>query len=828
MLYFFYVWVAIYALLSASQFWVMANLVFNIREAKRLFGFIGSGAILGGIFGGYLTSILTPYIGTEYTLFLAAVLLLPCFVLVNRIWKLRVRKLNAFKQKKRVAVQEELPFRLIKNSRHLTFIASIVAVSVLVAKLVDYLFSDFAAAAIPDPDELTAFFGFWFSTFNLLSLGIQLFLTRRIVGIWGVGFSLMLLPLGILAGSTLFLILPELSAILVVKAMDGVLKQSVHKSANELLALPLPFELKNKTKSFIDVVVDSIATGLAGFVLIFVVKGLDLPSSYIALLIVLLVGLWLFFVFKVRGEYFRTYRENLEELTSPAVRVKKIKPSGKQSVVTGMKSVFENGSEEQILFMLAKLMEINDKRFATDVERLLYHPAVNVQTAAIQNLYFLNRESMSSQVPILLNQGDEDLTLATLRYVLLHAQKKSDLVYDTYLDHPSNQVAENALYCLAQEARDNYSLKYHYRLEERIRVKLNAYNTETGNAVLIRLLRIVGAANIPEFYPFISKHLRHGDPDVVEVAIEAAGTTVNPGFISELVTVLPDKATRPVASAALRNYGSGIIPTLVEMVNHREIPLASSRFVPHVIGSFESQGAIRHLFQLLANTDLSIRLEVVRALSELRRTRPQLKFDRAKVGTVILEECKIYHQTLSAMHTQIIVSYRNRKRSGKEVNDAERDARSSLLELLERRLDAGLERIFKLLGLKYAQRDVEIAYEGLLSKKHDAQANAIDFLDNLLTGDLKRRLLPIIEESALDVSSEEVLQKIMHRIPTERECFALLLNGNDFKVKLAVLYLIRKQADPGFTYLVEEFVDSEDHKIRTFAREAYAALQGAG
>jgi AAA family ATP:ADP antiporter len=68
----------------------------------------------------------------------------------------------------------------------------------------------------------------------------------------------------------------------------------------------------------------------------------------------------------------------------------------------------------------------------------------------------------------------------------------------------------------------------------------------------------------------------------------------------------------------------------------------------------------------------------------------------------------------------------------------------------------------------------------------------------------------------------------MHRIPTERECFALLLNGNDFKVKLAVLYHIRKQADPGFTYLVEEFVDSEDHKIRTFAREAYAALQGAG
>lgn len=491
-----------------------------------------------------------------------------------------------------------------------------------------------------------------------------------------------------------------------------------------------------------------------------------------------------------------------------------------------MKTVFSNGSEEQILFMLGKLMEINDKRFAQDVEKLLHHPSVKVQTAAIQNLYFLNSDSMSAQVPVLLKQGDEALTLATLQYVLLHAQKKSDLVYDTYLDHPNRQVAENALYCLAQEARDNYSLKHRYRIEDRIREKLGASDNEKDSTVLIRLLKSVGAANIPEFYPYISKHLKNDDPKVVEAAIGAAGNSVYPDFIATLANFLPEKAYRAEATTALRNYGKRIIPALADLLTRREIPISSCRFIPNVIGSFESQDAIRYLLLLLSDTDLSIRLEVVRALSELRRNRPNLKFDRAVVGSVILEECKLYHQTLSAMHTQIIVSYRNRKRSGKEVSDAEREARSSLLELLERRLDAGLERIFKLLGLKYSQRDVEIAYEGLLSKKHEAQANAIDFLDNMLTGDLKRRLLPIIEESSLDVSSEEVLQKIKHRIPTERECFTLLLNGNDFKVKLAVLYLIKQQADPGFTSLVTAFADSGDKKIRTFARDALTVLQG--
>ena len=291
-LYFFYVWVAIYAVLSASQFWVLANMVFNVREAKRLFGFIGSGAILGGIFGGYLTSVLAPFVASEMLLFLAACLLVFCIPLLRMIWKLRVVKLNAFKQKKRVTTHKERPFALIKKSKHLSYIALIIAVSVVVAKLVDYLFSDFASAAITDPEALTSFFGFWFSTFNLLSLGIQLFFTHRIVGIWGVGFSLILLPLGILLGCLLFLVFPELAIIVLIKAMDGVLKQSVNKSATELLTLPIPFDLKNKTKSFIDVVVDSIATGVAGFVLIFVVRGLELPSVYIIGIIILLVVLW--------------------------------------------------------------------------------------------------------------------------------------------------------------------------------------------------------------------------------------------------------------------------------------------------------------------------------------------------------------------------------------------------------------------------------------------------------------------------------------------------------------------------------------------------------
>jgi len=827
LLYFFYIWVAIYAVLSASQFWVLANLVFNIREAKRLFGFIGSGAILGGIIGGYLTSILAPLIGNENLMFVAALLLFFCIPLLRKIWHIRVKKNGAFKKHKSPVNMTEPPLKLILQSKHLTYIASIVVVSVVVAKLVDYLFSDFASSAIPDADELTAFFAFWFSTFNLLSLVIQLFFTHRIVGIWGVGFSLLLLPIGIFGGSVLFLLLPELSAVVVIKAMDGILKQSIHKSASELLTLPLPFELKNKTKSFIDVVVDSLATGIAGCLLIFVVRGLNLPSFYIGILIIALVCLWLYFIYKVRIEYYKTFRTNLEVLTDSFKKTKRITAT-KTSVVAGMRTVFKNGTEEQILFMLDKLMEINDKRFADDVELLLEHPSNKVKLSAIQNLYFLNAQSMTAEVSELLKIDDRELTIATLAYILSFAHKDKSFVFDAYLEHSNERISMSALFCLAREAKNNYSLKQRYSLQERISKSLaNIEKNKANSTYVSAFIEILGVANMPIYYNTLIDFLKDPNEKIVKTTIKAIGNTMDPTLVQHIIPFLKEKRFRPTVIAAFKHYGPQVLPLLRNNVQEKLLPLSVIRFIPMAMQSFYSKEAVHQLLSILTDNDLTVRLEVVRALSAIRSTHPQLKFNRYKVVSVIFDECKLHHQTLSSMHTQIIISYRNRTKSKKEIGDAERDARTSLLELLERRLDSGLERIFKLLGLRYQQKDVAIAYEGLLSQKQEAQHNAIEFLDNLLTGELKRKLLPIIEESALDISSEEELQKIKHKIPSELECFKLLLHGNDLKIKLAVLYLIAQQKEPRYLSIVEGHLNDADPKIRSFAMEACEAINNA-
>ena len=70
MLFVFYVWAAVFGLITASQFWILANTIFNPREAKRLFSVVGAGAIAGGICGGYLTKFLAAFLGSANLLFI--------------------------------------------------------------------------------------------------------------------------------------------------------------------------------------------------------------------------------------------------------------------------------------------------------------------------------------------------------------------------------------------------------------------------------------------------------------------------------------------------------------------------------------------------------------------------------------------------------------------------------------------------------------------------------------------------------------------------------------------------------------------------------------
>lgn len=424
-LYFYYIFVSLFAVVATSQFWIFANMVFNAREAKRIFGFIGAGAIAGGIFGGYLTSFIAGSFGKEYTIFVASILLLCCIPILRQVYKLKIRYLNTFKRKQVIANQDRLEsssLKLISKSKHLTYLAIITGIGVVVAKLIDFQFSDFAHKAIPNSDELASFFGFWFSTFNVVALTIQLFFTNKILHKLGVSSSMLVLPLTIGLGGLLFLTFPELWVLIIIKGIDGSFKQSLNKAAVELSIMPIPMQIKYQAKSYIDVAVDSIATGLSGFMLIFLVRKLNLSTSYITVIVLFFVFIWIILIYKLREAYFESFKKNIQKNLS-FINAKKEK-SKKENNLLDIKNVFEKGDEEEILNMFDRLKGYNFKVLQKPVIQLLKHPSAKVKVAAIDYLDAFNDNNILSEVATLIHNDDETLVYVALDNILLSFKAK--------------------------------------------------------------------------------------------------------------------------------------------------------------------------------------------------------------------------------------------------------------------------------------------------------------------------------------------------------------------------------------------------------------------
>src|SRR5918994_3097892 len=66
----FYVWVNCFGIIAPVQAWSFANSLFDTRQAKRLFGLIGSGASFGAITGGFLAGELVSRVGGTVNLML--------------------------------------------------------------------------------------------------------------------------------------------------------------------------------------------------------------------------------------------------------------------------------------------------------------------------------------------------------------------------------------------------------------------------------------------------------------------------------------------------------------------------------------------------------------------------------------------------------------------------------------------------------------------------------------------------------------------------------------------------------------------------------------
>ena len=819
MSYVFYIGVALFGLITTSQFWLLGNLVFSSLEAKRLFGIIGAGAIAGGISGGYITSALAPLMDGKNILLVASSMLMVGMKVNQRIWLTFVPEFNRTVQSRQTKTLHEYPLRLIRNSKHLTFLALIMGISVVVSKLIEFQFSSIASQRIQDPEKLTAFFGFWFSTANVISLGVQLLVTQRVLAALGVGRSLFISPAVLFAGAAAVLYTPVIWAGASLKIMDISLKQSINKAVTELLILPIPMAIKSQAKTFIDVFVDTTATGIGGIILIFLVNGLNLSVRAVCAMILLLIFLWIYFAIRLRREYVLAFEARAGMTRQPSTK-KEFRHTA-TSVIGGIRRTLQTGTTKQILYLLARIEESKDARLMPDTIPLLAHESPIVRQAALRCLYYSTDHTITGIIEPLLKDPDDEVRSRAFSTLLAQTRQNRVDMINAYLLDEDPAVNGAALVGLATEACDNSDMQAMFNLQERLQEKIEQSKKLNApkdlEAFKIMIARTIGYGKLAAFYPILEDYMKDLSPAVVKQAILSAGSSQAPCFIKTLLSFLPNKSTRSAARKALARYEPAeLLPILEDVSRAPDTKTDLLIQLPALAETMETQQAVDYLFALVQQEDPIVKMEALESLHKIKSRFPHLTIGWKRLIPIVTGDIDLYKDTLVLSYTaqHNLERYKDDPKISMALNE--------LIELLERRRSSMLEHIFWVIGLAYPPNVILPLYKELQHEDPAIRMNTVELLDNILEPALKKIVIPIVETAALETMSDEVLSRLDLEVLTKQSSFERLLKGDDDLVKLAVLSLIEAIAKEKYTPLLHLAAKDDNPRISMLAKKMLA------
>ncbi len=292
--YFFYV--DIFNSVMVALFWSFANDLTAPAAAKRTYGFIGAGGIIGGAVGSMVTGAAAQGLGTANLLLLCIVLLI-CIAAVARAIARRSPAAPATSTGHEPSLRDAIAgARLTVASRYLTCVALLVALYEVVSNVIDYQFNVFVAARFHDEAAMASFLGWFSSAAIVVSIGVQFVATTWILRRWGPRVGLLVLPIALAFGSAAFLALTTFAAISAAFLSDAALSYSLNQTTKEVLYTPTDASAKYQAKAFIDMFLMRSAKGVSALLILAWtawMSPLGLQTQHLGLVSLAVIALWL-------------------------------------------------------------------------------------------------------------------------------------------------------------------------------------------------------------------------------------------------------------------------------------------------------------------------------------------------------------------------------------------------------------------------------------------------------------------------------------------------------------------------------------------------------
>ncbi len=418
----FYVWVNCFGVIAPVQAWSFANSLFDTRQAKRLFGLVGSGASFGAITGGVLARFLVEPVGGAVNLMLVLAALILAAAGTVTVANLTIRRIGLARRGRPVSRPFSETWQEIVSSPYLRLIAGLAFVVAIATQWTTFQLSVIADRRFgADADALTRFFGTFNFLLGIVSFLLQLLVTGRLLRTWGLAATILALPLALTTGNLLILLVPTFLPVLLTNAADQGLRFSLDKATYELLYLPISPANRIYVKNAIDIVVNRVADAIGAVLLglatrgFFMLPGLHLGIQGTAALNVITLSVWLVLAWRLRREYVRTIQDSIHRHRIDTER--DAAAGSERTAADVLRGKLMGTSTTEILYALDLVEGQHTRRWHAALRPLLVHPDGEIRRRALGILSSGGDDEIADRVPLMLRDPDIGVRTEALLYL---------------------------------------------------------------------------------------------------------------------------------------------------------------------------------------------------------------------------------------------------------------------------------------------------------------------------------------------------------------------------------------------------------------------------
>lgn len=763
------VWQMVHAILIELEVANVSGALMDLRQSKRFAGPLASAGVLAVVLGGILTGPLVLLLGNlVQLLILALVATLGCWLLVARLQALAARDLRNRAMEERATIQDLPPSVLGSIVRgEAPYLRVFLAVSVLAAVsivLVDFLFYRQLDRTLGDqPETLATLLGFYFAAVGIANLlatfrMVPWFLTtgdlserlRWLPRPVAVGMALALA--GVLLGLTLralgIAIPPALDfTVLVVVLITGlcqdVLQDAFYDPLFRTLYKPLPLSQQRPARWLREAVVEPLAVGLAGLLLLVLTRGLDAlgaPDHATFAVVALLLLLVLYGWYRFSGDLGLAYRALLQKLLSR----RWLPGEGRLQVdAATVGRLVENcaardaESPATVLFALRALEGMEYGGLGRCLLTTLDHPDDKVRRHTLERLQHHAPEEAVGALRVRLVEEKNPELLGMVAQVLcrINGPEVVETVQPLLADQ-REVVQRGALVGLLRHG----GLLGTHEATRSLTFLLRSNDPGDRRRGALAL----GETGIDQYYRPLEALLEDDDLEVRQAALQAAGQLIHP----RLVPVLLEQ-THPglyqAATRALVAHGKHTLPLLADTLEEALHRPQRLRLIG-ILARISDEAAVELLLQQLRYPDALVRYRVLEALH--RRRHRVSGEDLEEVHTQLREEASQMIHSLRALE-DLDEGPRTAPLSplgwpGWRSNHYKVDLAKALLGDLRQ----ARQRLLLLLSLLDSSDGFASAMDKLDTSTGEQHAKALEVIDNAIPSEQRTLVSPLVELTA--------------------------------------------------------------------------------